>query len=248
MLVIGKNPVLEILSSNPGYINKIVLLKRIKPDGKLKELVSIAKENSVNTMFLNFNDFRKFFDNRTKDEGITQGVIAFVKDYDYKPLREVVEECKKIKNPLILILDSITDPHNLGAIARSAVCLGADGIVIPRHNAAEVNHTVMKTSSGAVSHISIAKETNLSNAIELLKNNGYWIFGTDIIAGKTIFETDFRVPTAIIIGSEGAGIRKNLLEKCDHKVRIPMAGKISSLNASVSAAVFLYEIFRQKNS
>ncbi len=248
MLVIGKNPVYEILTSNPGYINKIVLLKKIKPEGKLKDIVNIAKEKSVNTMFLNFNDFKKYFDNKTKDEGITQGVIAFVKDYDYRSLREIVDDCKKIKNPLILILDNITDPHNLGAIARSAVCLGADGIVIPRHNAAEVNHTVMKTSSGAVSYISIAKETNLTNAIELLKNNGFWIFGTDLATTKTIFETDFNVPAALVIGSEGTGIRKTLLDKCDHIVRIPMAGKISSLNASVSAAVFMYEIFRQKNA
>lgn len=248
MLVIGKNPVYEILLSNPEYINKIVLLKKIKPEGKLREIVNIAREKTVNTMFLNFNDFRKFFDNKNKDEGITQGVIAFVKDYEYKPLREIVEDCRKITNPLLLILDNITDPHNLGAIARSAVCLGADGIIIPRHNSVEVNHTVMKTSSGAVNHISIAKETNISNAIELLKNNGYWIFGTDISSSKTIFETDFKIPTALIIGSEGSGVRKNLLDKCDHIVRIPMAGAISSLNASVSAAVFMYEIFRQKNS
>lgn len=247
MLVIGKNPILEILKSHPEELNKVVLLKKVKPDGKLKSIVSLAEEKKIKLMYLNYFEFRKFFDGKSKEEGIDQGVIAFVRDYMYKPLREIVEDCNNVKNPLILILDQITDPHNLGAIIRSAVCLGADGIVIPRHNSAEVNHTVMKTSSGAVNYISIAKETNLSNSILFLKNNGYWIAGTDMQTNKIIYETDLNIPLALIIGSEGFGIRKNLKDQCDMLLRIPMAGKISSLNASVSAAVFLYEIFRQKN-
>jgi 23S rRNA (guanosine2251-2'-O)-methyltransferase len=247
MLVIGKNPVLEFLKSNPKELNKIILLKKVKPDNKLKEIVKRANETKINLIYLNYFDFKKFFDNKTKDEGIDQGVLGFIKDFEYKSLRDIVEENKKIINPLILILDQITDPHNLGAIVRSAVCMGADGIVIPRHNSAEVNHTVIKTSSGAVNYISIAKETNLSNSILFLKNNGYWIAGTDLQAEKIIYETDFKIPLALIIGSEGHGMRKNLKEQCDILVRIPMAGKLGSLNASVSAGVFLYEIFRQKN-
>ena len=163
MLVLGKNPVLEFLKSNPKEINKIILLKKVKPDNKLKEIVKRAEELKINLIYLNYFDFKKLFDNKTKDEGIDQGVLGFIKDFNYKPLREIVEDNKKIENPLILLLDQITDPHNLGAIIRSAVCLGADGIVIPRHNSAEVNHTVIKTSSGAVNYISIAKETNLTN-------------------------------------------------------------------------------------
>ncbi|HQY22080.1 MAG TPA: 23S rRNA (guanosine(2251)-2'-O)-methyltransferase RlmB [Ignavibacteria bacterium] len=248
MLVIGKNPVLETLKSNPDAFNKIVLLKKLKPENKLKSIVTIAEKEKINVVYLNYTDFKKFFDNKSKDEGVDQGVIGFIKDYQYVPIREMVEANKKITNPLILVLDSITDPHNLGAIARSAVCLGADGIVIPRHNAAEVNHTVLKTSSGAVNYISIAKETNLSNTLLFLKNNGYWIAGTDLNSSKSIFETDLKLPLALVIGSEGSGIRKNLLDKCDLKIRIPMAGKIDSLNASVSAGVFLYVIFRHKNS
>lgn len=247
MLVIGKNPVLETLKSNPKDFNKIILLKKVKPDNKLKSIVNIAEENKINVVYLNYFEFKKFFDNKSKDEGVDQGVIGFIKDFEYKSLRDIVEENKKIVNPLILILDQITDPHNLGAIIRSAVCLGADGIVIPRHNAAEVNHTVLKTSSGAVNFISIAKETNLSNCILLLKNNGYWIAGTDLQAKKLIYETDFNIPLALIIGSESTGMRNNLKSQCDILVRIPMAGKIGSLNASVSAGLFLYEIFRQKN-
>ncbi len=247
MLVIGKNPVLEILKSNPKVLNKVILLKKVKPDNKLKSIVNLVEENGINLVYLNYFDFKKFFDSKNKEEGIAQGVLGFIKDYEYKTLREIVEDNKKVINPLILILDQITDPHNLGAIIRSAVCLGADGIVIPRHNSAEVNHTVIKTSSGSVNYISIAKETNLSNSILFLKNNGYWIAGTDLKAAKTIFETDFKISLALIIGSEGSGMRKNLKDQCDILVRIPIAGKIGSLNASVSTGIFLYEIFRQKN-
>ncbi|MEO6694416.1 MAG: 23S rRNA (guanosine(2251)-2'-O)-methyltransferase RlmB [Ignavibacteria bacterium] len=247
MLVIGKNPVLETLKSNPQDFNKIILLKKVKPDNKLKSIVTIAEENKINVVYLNYFDFKQFFDNKSKDEGVDQGVIGFIKDYEYKTLREIVEENKKIVNPVVVILDQITDPHNLGAIIRSAVCLGADGIVIPRHNSAEVNHTVLKTSSGAVNYISIAKETNLTNTILFLKKNNYWIAGTDMQNSKSIFESDLKIPLALIIGSEGAGMRNNLKNQCDILLRIPMSGKIGSLNASVSAGVFLYEIFRQKN-
>lgn len=247
MLVIGRNPILEILKSNPKDFNKIVLMQKVKPDNKLKEILSLAKDKGVTTVFLNFFEFRKFFDSKNKEEGIAQGVLGFIKDYEYLSLREIVEANKKIKNPLILILDQIQDPHNLGAIIRSAACLGADGIVIPRHNAAEVNHTVMKTSSGAAKHISIAKETNLTNSILFLKNNNYWIAGSEMHTSQTIFETDFKIPLALIIGNEGSGIRKNLKDQCDMLVRIPMISKIDSLNVSVSTGIFLYEIFRQKN-
>jgi len=248
MLVIGKNPVLEILRSNPRDFNKIILLKKIKPEKKLESIVKLAKENSINLIFLNFFEFRKFFDSKTKQEGIDQGVIGFVKDYSYVSIRDIVENNLKIINPLILLLDRITDPHNLGAIIRSAVCLGASGIVIPRHDSAEVNHTVVKTSSGSVNHISIAKETNLSNTISFLKDNGYFIAGAEMNSEKNIYKTDFRIPLALIIGNEGEGIRSNLKKQCDFLVNIPMTGKINSLNVSVSTGIFLYEIYRQKNS
>lgn len=248
MLVIGKNPVLEILKSHPQELTKIILLKKVKPDNKLKSIVKQAEEKKISVIYLNYFDFKNYFDNKTKEEGITQGVLGFIKDYQYKTLREITEENKKTENPLILLLDSITDPHNLGAIIRSAVCLGADGIVIPRHNSAEINHTVIKTSSGSVNYISIARETNLSNSILYLKNNGYWIAGTDMHNSKTIYKEDLKRPLALIIGSEGQGIRVSLKNQCDMLLKIPMSGKIDSLNASVSAGVILYEIFRQKNS
>lgn len=247
MLIIGKNPIYEILKQDPKDINKLMLLKTVKPEKRLKEIVDIAKENNINTMFLNKDQFLKYFQSKNKSEGIAQGVIAFMKDYEYASLKDIVDKCKKMKNPLLLLLDNITDPQNLGAIVRSAVCLGADGIVIPRHNSAEINHTSMKASSGAAKYISIAKEINLSNTIRYLKQNGYFIIGADSNTNKLIYEEKFEGPMAIVMGSEGSGLRPVIRENCDTLIRIPMMSNIGSLNVSVSAGIFLYEIFRQKN-
>ena len=248
MLVIGKNPVYEILKSSPEDFSKIILMKTLKPEARLKEIVKLAENQGISVLMLNKYDFANYFNRKNKSEGISQGVIGFIKDYDYKPLKEILEENKKIVNPLILLLDEITDPQNLGATIRSAVCFGADAIVIPRHNSAEINHTVIKASSGMVKYISVAKETNLNNSIQYLKDNGYWIFGTDMKAPKSIFEVDFKMPVGLVIGSEGEGMRLSVKENCDFLVRIPMTTQAESLNASVTAAVFMYEIFRQKNT
>ncbi|HEX2787876.1 MAG TPA: 23S rRNA (guanosine(2251)-2'-O)-methyltransferase RlmB [Ignavibacteria bacterium] len=247
MIVIGKNPVLEMLETNPKEINKVVLLKSLKPEPKLLKIKELAEKNRINTLMLKGFEFEKFFDRKNKSEGITQGVICFIKDFEYTSLSEIFENTKKVQNPLLVLLDEITDPHNMGAVIRSAVCLGADGIVIPRHNSAEVNHTVIKTSSGAVNYLPIAKETNLVNSITYLKNNGFWIIGTDMQAKKFTYEMDFKRPIALVLGSEGKGIRKIIKDNCDDFVRIPMTGKLDSLNVSVSAGVVMYEILRQKN-
>lgn len=249
MLVIGKNPVYEILVTTPKELNKIVLLKTIKPEPKLKKIVKIAEENGIKVMMLNRFGFEKFFNRNNKKEGISQGVIGFIRDFEYTPLKDMVDGIKErhIQNPVVVLLDEITDPHNMGAVIRSAVCLGADGVIIPRHNSAEVNHTVYKSSSGAVNHIPIAKETNLAHSIEYLKKNGYWIIGTEMKTDKTVFNTDLKMPIGLVIGNEGSGMRDIIRKNCDILIRIPMAGKLDSLNASVSAAIFLYEIFRQKN-
>ncbi|HLT24228.1 MAG TPA: 23S rRNA (guanosine(2251)-2'-O)-methyltransferase RlmB [Ignavibacteria bacterium] len=250
MLVIGKNPVYEILVTTPKELNKIVLLKTIKPEPKLKKMVKLAEENGINVIMLNRYDFEKFFNRNNKKEGISQGVLGFIKDFEYVPIKEMIDGIKEkgIVNPVVVLLDEITDPHNMGAIIRSAVCLGADGVIIPRHNSAEVNHTVFKSSSGAISHIPIARETNLAHSIEYLKKNGYWVIGTEMKTDKTIFNTDLKMPLGLVIGNEGTGMRDIIRKNCDILIRIPMAGKLDSLNASVSAAVVLYEIFRQKNS
>ncbi|MFA5010966.1 MAG: 23S rRNA (guanosine(2251)-2'-O)-methyltransferase RlmB [Ignavibacteria bacterium] len=247
MIIIGKNPILEMLRSNPKDLTKIIFMKNMKPEPRMKEILMLAKDNGVSIVSLHKFDFEKYFQRKDKKEGISQGMIGFMKDYEYTPLKELLRRIEKVVNPLLIILDEITDPHNFGAIIRSAVCLGADGIIIPRHNSAEVNHTVIKTSSGAVNYIPIAMETNLNNVIKILKQNAFTIVGTDIHAEMTTFEAKLNKAVCLIVGSEGKGIRVSLKNNCDVQIRIPMAGGFNSLNASVSTAIFMYEIFRQKN-
>ncbi len=247
MIIIGKNPILETLRSNPKELTKIIFMKNMKPEPRMKEIITLAKDNGISIVSLHKFDFEKYFQRKDKKEGISQGIIGFMKDYEYTPLKDLLKKIERVSNPLLIILDEITDPHNFGAIIRSAVCLGADGIIIPRHNSAEVNHTVIKTSSGAVNYIPIAMETNLNNVIKVLKQNAFTIVGTDIQAEKTTFEARLNKAICLIVGSEGKGIRTSLKGNCDELIRIPMAGGFNSLNASVSTAVFMYEIFRQKN-
>lgn len=247
MLVIGKNPILEILRSEPKEFNKIILMKTLKPEPRLKEIAKLAEENKINLLYLNKQEFIKYFDRKNKSEGISQGVVGFIRNFQYSSLRDIVEKCLKIKHPVILILDEITDPHNFGAIVRSALCLGADGIVIPKNNSAEINHTSLKASSGAAKLIPIAKETNLVNTIRYLKENGYTIIGADASTNNLIYEIDMKKPLGLILGSEGKGLRQGIKGYCDLLIRIPIIPKIDSLNVSVSSGIFLYEIFRQKN-
>ncbi len=247
MIIIGKNPILETLKSNPKDLTKIIFMKNMKPEPRMKEILFLAKENGISLISLHKFDFEKYFQNKDKKEGISQGMIGFMKDFEYTPLKEILSKIEKVVNPLLIILDEITDPHNFGAIIRSAVCLGADGIIIPRHNSAEVNHTVIKTSSGAVNYIPVAMETNLNNVVKILKQNAFTIIGTDIQAETTTFDANLNKSVCLIVGSEGKGIRMSLKNNCDELVRIPMAGGFNSLNASVSTAIFMYEIFRQKN-
>ncbi|CAN5487539.1 23S rRNA (guanosine(2251)-2'-O)-methyltransferase RlmB [soil metagenome] len=246
MLVIGKNPIFELLAKDPTEFSKIIILKKLDPDKKFKEIVKTATEHNIHVMFLNKFQFEKYFQTKNKEEGVSQGIIAFIKDYEYVPLKQVIEKNKDEKFPVVLLLDEITDPHNFGAIIRSAVCLNAKAIVIPRHNSAEVNHTVIKTSAGSVQHIDICRETNLYNSITYLKDNGYWVVGTDVNSGKNIYYVDFKMKTALVVGSEGKGMRKNITDACDILAKIPMSGKLDSLNVSVSTGIILSEILRQK--
>jgi len=248
MLVIGRNPIIEILETDPKSLTRVIIMKSNHPHKKLSEINKLCREAGVPVMYLDRKGFSNYFSSKTKEEGITQGVIAFMKDFQYKPLTELLQDLAPIQNPLLILLDEITDPHNLGAIIRSAAALGADGVIIPKHNSAEVNHTVIKASAGAVKHIPIVKVTNLANTIRFLKEHNFLIVGTDLKTDKIIFETDFKQSIALIIGSEGKGMRRTIRELCDITVRIPMTAQVESLNASVSTAIFLYEIFRQKNS
>ncbi|MDE5861526.1 MAG: 23S rRNA (guanosine(2251)-2'-O)-methyltransferase RlmB, partial [Ruminococcus sp.] len=177
-----------------------------------------------------------------------QGVVAVGACGEYVTVEEILDVSrKKGTKPFIIICDEIEDPHNLGAIIRTAETSGADGIIIPKRRSASLNATVAKTSAGAVSYVPVARVSNLSACIDTLKENGVWIYGTDA-SGSDYCKTDFTGSMALVIGSEGFGISRLIREKCDFMVKLPMYGKINSLNASVAGGIFMYEVVRQRYS
>lgn len=176
-----------------------------------------------------------------------QGVIAFVPPFSYCEIEDILEYAKeKNEEPFVLILDGIEDPHNLGAIIRTAETAGMHGIIIPKRRSASVNSTVSKVSSGAVEYMKIARVTNITDSIDKLKKEGLWICGTDINTDKYYYNQDLTGPIGIVIGNEGKGISDKVKKNCDFLVKIPMMGKVTSLNASVSTGIIIYEALKQK--
>lgn len=246
MLVIGRNPVVETLNLNPASIKKIVLLDTAR-DSKIKDIVSKAKSKNIEIEILPKQRFEKLFlDKRDKSDGISQGIIAEVEEFKYYKTTEILKALNDKPNASLVILDEIQDPHNFGAIIRTAVSAGVDGIVISDKNSVKVNHTVIKTSSGATNYIMISKESNIYQTVDVLKEAGFKIVGTIMKAERSLYEVTFPERCAVVFGSESDGLRKNMINLCDYVVKIPMIGKIDSLNVSVSAGVVLYEILRQR--
>ena len=236
----GRNPVLELLESGKD-INKI-FISRGEKQGSINKIIAKAKENKVIIVEVDRNKI-----NEMSQTGNHQGVIAIVPPFEYCEVEDILKEAReRNEDPFIVILDGIEDPHNLGAIIRTAETAGAHGIIIPKRRAASVNSTVNKVSAGAVEHMKIARVNNINDTIKYLKDNGIWIIGTDMEATKYYYEEDFNLPVGIVIGSEGFGMSRLVKENCDLLVKIPMKGKITSLNASVSAGIAMYEIVRQR--
>ncbi len=237
MFVVGKRPVLEALRAR--YPLRLVIFDKAKDhDTIMKNIFKLAKKQNVQILYRDESWFRRRFHQLNP-----QGVVAVGDTYIYADL----EDIKIKKNSIILILDRIQDPQNLGAIVRSAECAGVSGIIIPDRNAAEVNETVMSISSGAVFHIKVARVTNLARAVEYLKRQNVWIVGTVPNSEIPYYEVDYRnVPFAVIIGNEGNGIREGLIKKCDYVVSIPMRGRVNSLNASVAAGVMVFKVLEEK--
>ena len=176
-----------------------------------------------------------------------QGVIAIVPPFEYCEIEDILEDAKnKNEDPFVLILDGIEDPHNLGSIIRTAETAGVHGVIIPKRRAASVNSTVSKVSAGAVEHMKIARVTNISDSIQKLKDNGLWICGTDIDAKNYYYDQDLKGPLGIVIGNEGQGMSEKVKKNCDFLVKIPMKGKVTSLNASVSTGIVVYEAVKQR--
>jgi 23S rRNA (guanosine2251-2'-O)-methyltransferase len=240
--IYGRNPVLEAIRSGSRGVNRIFLMQGSR-DGVLNQIEAHAKAKGIPITV----ETRHRLDTLAGTDK-HQGVLAVVEDFHYADLQDVLDIAKKKKeNPFLLLLDEIEDPHNLGAILRSADAAGAHGAVIPKNRAVEVNSTVLKASAGAAEHIPTVKVTNLNETIRELKEANIWVVGTDADASKNFYEYDFKGPVAIVIGNEGKGLRRLVSENCDELVKIPMAGKMSSLNASVAAALMLFEVARQRN-
>lgn len=236
----GRNSVLELLESDKD-INKIFVSKGEK-HGSINKILAIAKEKGIVTVEVD----KIKLDTMSQTEN-HQGVIAIVPPFEYCEVDDILNYAKqKNEKEFILILDGIEDPHNLGSIIRTAETAGVHGIIIPKRRAASVNSTVNKVSAGAVQYMKIARVNNINETIKYLKDNDVWICGTDMNTKTEYYNQDFTGPIAIVIGSEGFGMNRLVKENCDFLVKIPMQGKINSLNASVSAGIVIYEALKQR--
>ena len=236
----GINAVLELLESGKD-INKIYITKGEK-HGSITKIIAKAKERKIVTVEVE----REKINQMAQTEN-AQGVIAIVPPFDYCEVEDILNEAKsKNEKALILILDGIEDPHNLGSIIRTAETAGVHGIIIPKRRAAAVNSTVVKTSAGATSFMKVARVNNINETIKYLKEINVWIYGTDMETEKMYYDEDLTGNVAIVIGSEGFGMSRLVKENCDFLIKIPMKGKITSLNASVSAGIVMYEAVKQR--
>ena len=236
----GRNSVIELLESGRD-VNKI-LVARGEKHGSIHKIIAMAKERKIVVTEIERSKL-----NRIAQTPNHQGVIAIVPPFAYCEVDNLLELAKqKNEMPFLLILDGIEDPHNLGSIIRTAETAGVHGIIIPKRRAVGVNSTVAKVSAGAVEYMKIARVNNITETINYLKENDVWICGTDMNTDKYYYAEDYTGGIAIVIGSEGFGISRLVKENCDFLVKIPMKGKITSLNASVSAGIIMYEVVKQR--
>ena len=243
-LIYGINPVTEAIVSGKT-INKIYAQKGNK---EVYQVIQKARENKIVVVEADKVKLDRMITLENEKLKNSQGIVASVTDYNYYTVDDILEEANNKKEPpFIIILDKIEDPQNLGAIVRSAECLGAHGVIIQKRNAAQVTETVEKVAAGACNYVKIARVTNITESIKYLKKQGLWIYGLDMDGASDIYNTDLSGPIGLVVGNEGSGISKLVLQNCDFIIKIPMVGHIESLNASVSAAMSMYEIVRQKN-
>ena len=237
-LIIGRNAAMEALKSNKTI--EALYVTNGPKEGSINAIINLAKDKKI---------VIKEVDKKKLDlmaaGNVHQGVIARITPYEYFEVKDILEDAKqKNEAPFIIILDELEDPHNLGSIVRTAETCGVHGIIIPKRRNVGVTPTVYKSSAGAIEHVKIAKVTNINNTIDELKEEGVWVYGADIEGKEYSYEVDFSGPCALIIGSEGRGISKLTLKKCDKLVKIPMIGKINSLNASVAGGIMMYEVLK----
>ena len=239
-IIEGRNAVIEALRAGTP-IDKVYIAKG-ETDAALGHIAAKAREAGCAVVDCD----------RRKLDGMSvthahQGVIAIAAVREYASVEDILNAAKeKGEPPLIVVCDELSDPHNLGAVIRTAYCAGAHGVIVPKRRSAGLTAVVAKTSAGAVSHLPVAKVANLTACLKELKEHGVWVYGTAADARQTIYQADLRGPAAIVIGSEGSGMSRLVRETCDVLLSIPMKGELNSLNASASAAILLYEAVRQR--
>lgn len=239
-LVIGRHPAIEVLKSDRDS-NKIFVQEGLS-SGKLKEIYSLARKKKIQTTVVPKSKL-----DQLSDGGNHQGVVVAVSPVPYAAIEELFESARaKNEEPFFLLLDGIEDPHNLGSIMRTADAIGVHGIIIPKRRAVGLTSTVGKASAGAIEHVPVVRVTNLVSTIEELKEQGLWIFGTDV-NGKDYREWDVAAPIGLVIGNEGKGLSRLVKENVDEILSIPMTGNVQSLNASVASGLLMYEVFRKRN-
>ena len=236
----GRNAVIELLKSDKE-VNKLFIARGEK-QGSINEILKLAKQRKIVVTEVDKNKLNLYFETNHH-----QGVIAFVSPVEYCEVDDILQIAKdRDEEPFVLICDEIEDPHNLGALIRSAEVAGCHGIIIPKRRATGVTEVVAKVSCGATEYMPIARVNNINDTIQELKDKGLWIVGTDGNAKTLYYDQDLTGPIAIIVGSEGRGMNKLTMKNCDFLVKIPMMGKITSLNASVSGGIVLFEALKQR--
>jgi 23S rRNA (guanosine2251-2'-O)-methyltransferase len=240
-LIIGRQPVLEALRSGKS-LEKIVLLFAAKGNS-IQRIRHLCRQRGVPLVEVDKARFHALCPDPN-----AQGALAVAATKEYIDVEGILRSAEeKGEAPFLLVLDEIEDPHNLGALIRTAECAGVQGVVIPKHHSAAIGSTVAKTSAGASLHLPVTKVTNIAQTLDELKAEGLWIVGADMHGRRLYSDVDYREPVAVVIGSEGKGIRRLVKEKCDFLVRIPLYGRIESLNASVAGALILYEVARMRH-
>jgi 23S rRNA (guanosine2251-2'-O)-methyltransferase len=245
-IIIGRKPVLEALNSNEEIEEVYILFGQ--QGNIINAILVAAKKRGIKCNQIPLERFRTYAPSQN-----AQGVVALKQDFKFSSLDEILQKALSFGEglgealPLILILDEIQDVHNVGAILRSAECSGVNGVILTKHNSATITSTVTKTSAGATEHLKICQVNNLSQTIGELKEKGFWIVGSSLENAKSFTEVDYKIPIALIVGNEEKGIRKLTASKCDFLVKIPMSGKIQSLNVSVASGILLFEILRQRS-
>lgn len=245
-LIYGRNAVTEALKSDLS-INRILICQG-EQNGRLKAIEALSRQKKVIVQYRTRRELDSMILQKTGEKNVShQGVAAFLSPAGYVMPEDIIKRAReKGEDPFVIILDGIQDPHNLGAIIRTADAVGAHGVIIPKRRSCAVTGVVAKTSAGATAHVPVARVSNLSQAISYLKDEGLWIAGTDLGGEKEFFNAKLDGPLGLVIGSEGNGMSSLISKQCDYILTIPMKGKVTSLNASVAAGVVMYEIFRQR--